>query len=107
MITGNARREEIEASGNAILGKIESWANESKMKISVDKTKGILLKGKLLGRLPAIRLAIQGVQFVKQISYLGTVIDRGLTFLLHVKKAGDKACSQDVKISRYGKISRL
>lgn len=89
-----------EATGNQICKIIQDWALEAKMKISVEKTKHILLNGKLAGRPQAIRLENQSVQFVSQISYLGITIDSVLTFLLKVKEAGEKACTPFRKITR-------
>lgn len=72
--------------------------NASRDDINGKKNKRTLMKRKIPERTPAIRLVIQDVQFFNQI-HLGIVIDRGLTFVPHVKQAGDKAC--------FGKISRL
>lgn len=74
------------------------------MRVTVTKTKGIILKGKLAGRPPAIRLNNEPIQFLGQVPYLGILLDHNLTFLPQVKKMGEKAKALFGKIARNIKL---
>lgn len=112
VVQGNSRND-LEYDGNQLCEVIMEWAEESKMTIATQKTKGLLLKGKLRGRSPWIRMNGQAIEFVDQAPYLGVILDPGLTFLPHVKKTTDKAKTLMCKLTRliqlrYGvKLSRL
>lgn len=100
VVTGNSRRD-LEGRGAAICGVLAQWATEAKMKIAGGKTKGLMVKGRLQGRPPAIRLRADGIQFVSQVKCLGVTLDTNLTFIPHVKIVGDKAKAL------FGKLTRL
>lgn len=88
VLDGNSRRQ-LEVDGAAVCDMLNDWSEQAKMMIAVEK--GIILKGKLQGRPPWIRLNGRAVSFVDEAPYLGVINDRGLTFLPHVKAVNVKA----------------
>lgn len=100
IIEGNSRRQ-LELDGAEVCSTLENWSLHAKMKIAVEKTKGIILKGKLAGRPPSIRLNGWAICFVDEASYLEVVLDKGMTFLPHAKAVNLKAKSL------FGKLTRL
>lgn len=79
IIQDNLRRE-LEVAGKQICEEISSWKLSSKMTVAVNKTKGIILKGKLASRPSAIRLNNEPIQFVIPHLYLGMLLDYNLMF---------------------------
>lgn len=95
-------RNEIEQKFQLITSQMESWATLVKLQFAVNKTKLIMFKSKLRGNhQPVVTLQGERVEFVQKITYLGLVIDEGLTFISHAKQVGDKAKKL------FGKIIRL
>lgn len=74
------------------------------MTIAANKTKGLIIKSKLRGRPPALRLAGHSVHFVAQAQYLGVTLDYNFSFLPHVKNIGNKAKELFGKLTRLIKI---
>lgn len=90
--------------GNAVLDTLEEWASRTKMKISVEKTQGIVLKGNMRARPPVFKFEDTRIKMVKQFKYLGIILDEGLTFLPHVKTQGVKARNMFGKVARIHKV---
>lgn len=103
VIRGNSRRI-LEQAATTTGRILTTWAKEAKMTIAVNKTKGLILKGKLPGRPPAIRINGSPIIFVNEASYLGVTLDNRLTFLPHVKTIGVKASKLFGKLSRILKL---
>lgn len=72
--------------------------------IASNKTKGLLLKGKLRGRPPAIKLCGHKIHFLPQVQYLRVTRDNNLTFLSHVRHTGNKSKARFGKIIRFIRI---
>lgn len=70
---------------------LSDWASQTKMSITSQKSKLVILKGKRTARPPAVKYRETRIGIIKTATYLGVEIDTGLTFLPHVKKQGAKA----------------
>ena len=91
LTSGNSRKQVEETAQRAVL-VLEEWCNNHKMVISVNKTSGILLKGRLDGeRPPRVRLSNECLKVKDTLKYLGVIIDRGLSFRSHPKYVAEKA----------------
>lgn len=70
---------------------LSDWATETKMTLSSQKSKLVILYGKRTARPPAVKYRETRIGKVKTATHLGVEIDTALTFLPHVKKQGAKA----------------
>jgi len=90
LICGNSRRH-IETKALGATEIIEKWCVSYKLQIAVDKTKAILVKGKLHPeRLSKIQVQNRKIGFVDEHKYLGIYIDKSLNFIPHVQHLKDK-----------------
>ena len=83
LISANSRLE-LESKTQNIINTLEKWCTSNKLKISTEKTKYLLIKGKLL-RNPIIKLNNKNIERVNTIKYLGINIDEGLNYNDHIK----------------------
>lgn len=93
-------QDDLETKSIAACAIIERWSTISRMSIASNKTKGLVLKGKLMRRYPSITLSGKTVSFTKEILYLGVILDENFTFLPHIKYVGNKAKRLFFKLSR-------
>lgn len=78
----------IEMLGNQTMTILADWARETKMSISSQKSKFVIIKGNMAARPPVIKYIYLRIMKVEAATYLGVEIDTGLTFLPHIKKQG-------------------
>ena len=95
-ITGHASKE-ISDRLNKQMVKIEEWLEINRLTVNVNKTKVMLIRGirkKTVEDNVKVKLQDTILEVVSEIKYLGVVLDRNLTFSVHVdyicKKAGAK-----------------
>lgn len=84
---------------------LQNWETETKMTMSKQKSKLLILKGNMNARPPVIKYTNIRIGKVDAATYLGVELDTGLTFLPHVKKQGAKARTLFEKIGRLLKVS--
>lgn len=104
LISGDTRRQ-IEERGNQTMDILSDWASKTKISISSQKSKLVILKGNMNARPPVIKYREIRISKVESVAYLGIEIDKGLTFLPHIKKQGVKARTLFRKIGRLLKVT--
>lgn len=104
LISGDTRRQ-IEERGNQTMDILSDWASKTKISISSQKSKLVILKGNMNARPPVIKYREIRISKVESVAYLGIEIDTGLTFLPHIKKQGVKARTLFRKIGRLLKVT--
>lgn len=94
-------RKELETKLQIVVDTVVDAMEKLNLKISLNKTEAILLKGHLdSGRPPVIKMYNKSIKFVKECKYLGVYLDNGLSFLPHVKVQRTKLVSLAGKILR-------
>lgn len=73
-------RVDLEDKARVICEMIQEWSQDVRLTLSVGKTKIMLLKGKLPGRSPIVRMSGEKLEYVSQIKYLGVIVDEKLIF---------------------------
>ncbi|KAK2574822.1 hypothetical protein KPH14_012975, partial [Odynerus spinipes] len=89
LIKGNSRKE-IENLAEQVIRYVEDWCCAHKLKVSETKTVAMLVKGKLTGRYPTIKMNGKSIKYADEIKYLGIMIDNKLNFISHVKYVRNK-----------------
>lgn len=84
---------------------LADWARETKMSISSQKSKFVIIKGNMAARPPVIKCRYLRIMKVEAATYLGVEIDTGLTCLPHIKKQGMKARNLFGKSGHLLKVS--
>ena len=82
LISADSRRE-LELKSKNVITTLSKWCISNKLSISTDKTKYLLMKGKLI-RDPTIKLNGKNIKRVKTYKYLGIHLDEGQTFTTHI-----------------------
>lgn len=104
VIQGDTRRQ-VEELGNETMNILSEWETETKMNISTQKYKLVILKGNMNARPPVIKYRDLRIGKVEAATYLDVEIDKKLTFLPHIKRQGAKARTLFGKISCLLKVS--
>lgn len=78
LIEGDTRRQ-VEEKGNMTMNILSDWANKSKMQISSQKSKLVILKGNMKARPPVIKYNNVRIVKVESAAYLGIEIDTGFS----------------------------
>lgn len=104
LVEANSRKG-LEAKTKIVCEMIEDWSKENRLQLSVGKTKIMLLKGKLKGRQPIVKLYGESIQYAKEIRYLGVILDESLSFKPHIESACKKAISIFHKVSSISKAN--
>jgi hypothetical protein len=100
LLSGNTRRE-LEIKGSEALSLVLEWGGRNKLTFSPQKTMGLMVKGNLdRGRNPIIRMGGRSVRFVREVKYLGVLLDSNNSFLAHAKSISEKAGSLFMKVRR-------
>jgi hypothetical protein len=84
IVSADSRIELERKAGNAV-SLLQNWCEENKLKISENKTKYILFKGKLK-RNPIIKLNNANIKRVETIKYLGIHLDEKLNYNSHIQQ---------------------
>lgn len=109
------RQKDVERILNGVLRDLKEWLDKAKLQCSVEKTKGILLKGVLQQEVgcirtkrewrPSVRMGDEVIEFVKSLVYLGVRIDESWLFKDHVKSAVKKASTVMHKMKRVNRAT--
>jgi len=100
LICGNSKNS-IETNAFGAIEIIEKWCVSYKLQIAADKTKALLVKGKLHHeRMPKIQVQNKRIQFVNEHRYLGIHIDRSLNFIPHIQHLRNKINALSVLLKR-------
>lgn len=100
--SGSSRRD-VELKLQAVVDTVQRVTEKLNLKISIKKTEGIVLKGKLdLKRPPTVKLYGKNIKFVSVSRYLGVYFGNGMTFKEHVKTQRDKLLALTGKLLRVG-----
>lgn len=103
-VTGYSSQE-INDSLNEQMGKVEEWLNINRLQLNVNKTKVMLVRSvrkKVSESNIKVTLGNTVLEVVKEIKYLGVIIDRNLNFTAHVDYLGKKVGS---KLGVFRRIS--
>src|ERR1700733_6033649 len=75
------------------LDEISLWATKWKMVLAVDKTQSITFKQKNKKKFPKMQLQLLGSNLneIKQVKYLGLIVDSNLTYKQHINYVFAKA----------------
>ncbi|KAG8226162.1 hypothetical protein J437_LFUL007399 [Ladona fulva] len=105
LIGANSRRE-IEEKASFVIRDLMEWCGMAKMKLSKEKTVGMMLKGKLdSGRLPRVFLEERKICIVNKVKYLGILLTRNMGIEKHIQEVADKGRK---KMGKYfGLIRKL
>lgn len=98
MIKGETRLE-IEESIKRVVSRVEATSDKLNLKISVQKSEAILLKGKL-SRMPTARIYGKSIKFLTCCKYLGVYLENGLRFTAHAKNVKKKLLGVSGKLQR-------
>lgn len=96
---------EISNNLNEQLVRVENWLKINKLKVNVDKTKVMLMRGirkKVNQNNLKIKLENIELEVVNEIKYLGVIIDKNLNFMEHVNYIGKKIGSKLGVLRRVG-----
>lgn len=89
----------------ASMHSIESWAEKVKLSFSVQKTQAMVLKGPITNRrYPTLKIYRESIKFTEQLTYLGILLDRKLTFLPHIKKLAVKTKTLFQKLKQTAQL---
>lgn len=103
IIKGNSRVE-LERIGGRAVEMLDDWCITHKLKISVSKTAALLMKGKFdRERMPIIKHQGKNIKFVREVKYLGVVVDDRLSFVSHAKYLRDKMTKFVMSIMRIAR----
>lgn len=89
IIVHSDTRQKLEDAANNEMRILSAWMDDNNLQLSVEKTKMILVKGKLK-RMPVVKYNNKTISSAQEVNYLGVIIDTRLTFLPHMKKLADK-----------------
>lgn len=103
MVEGNNRKE-LEYNIKESLRLVSSWSTSNKLRLSVHKTKYILLKGKLT-RNPVVIIENTCIGREKSLRYLGVWLDEKQNFLEHIITFQNKSINVMNKITRLARNS--
>lgn len=96
-----AKREyDLENRANEALFMVEEWMNRHFLELAPQKTEAILLIGKKKCRNLDLYLGGHKIEPLKEVRYLGVILDQGLTGSAHVRYAADKASKAVANLSR-------
>lgn len=114
LVEENARKR-LEKKLNEIVENLRGWLHRAKLEWSIEKTKGVLLKGAVIQGVgcirhksdwrPVVKLGEEIMEWVNSIVYLGVEIDESWLFGKHVKKAAVKATTMMNKMKRVNRSS--
>lgn len=105
ILEGNSRNE-LERNGMLALTQVQKWCTRHKLKVAPEKSKAIMLKGKLdKGRLPRIKMSGENekIKYYDEIRYLGVELDKNLNFSAHTKRLRERTINYIQKIRRLTK----
>ena len=92
MVPGNSRID-LERRAAEALVPIHNWGNRVGVDVSRDKSVAMLLKGRLNGRNPTIRMAGHSLACVTEVRYLGILIGERMSFHCHFRHVREKLTS--------------
>ena len=92
LLLGGRSRLEIEQKFSLAVDKVLAWGRLNRLTFSPAKTSAMWMKGTISrSRHPVLRMDGSPVRVVDEVRYLGVLLDRGFSFLPHVKAAATKA----------------
>ena len=77
-------RLDLEKKAKNVIKILTNWCTSNKLTVSTEKTKYLLLKGKMV-RNPTIKINEKNIQRVNSYKYLGIHLDEGLTYNIHIQ----------------------
>lgn len=84
-------RTKIEEKACKAIETICSWCVKYKLRIAIEKTKAILIRGNFhQDRMPKMIIYDKKIKFVNEYKYLGIYLDRKLSFMPHVQYLKNK-----------------
>lgn len=103
VVRGNSRAELERRADNALI-TVNRWVKLHRMELAVNKTKIMMLKGKLSSnRRPSVRVGASPVSYAASLKYLGIILDDRGSFVPHMVHIRDKVtrlCAQIARIAR-------
>jgi len=94
-------RKDLECKARRISKILTDWCSLHKLKVAVDKTNAMTVKGKFSkNRNPTIRIDGATVKFTSQVRYLGVTLDDRLSFVEHAKYIRNKLLNFIMVIKR-------
>jgi len=101
ILLGANSRKDMENVACRVSEIVSGWCSLHKLKIAVDKTSAMTVKGKFSkNRNPTIRINGATVKFTSQVKYLGVILDEKLSFVEHAKYIRNKLLSFIMAIKR-------
>ena len=100
VVSGNSRRD-LESRANKTLNVLNLWCHNNKLKISIEKSTYMLMRGNL-ERNPSIKIGLNNLKRTTSVRYLGVMIDEKQNFHDHIKYACSKALKSMNKIISIG-----
>ena len=102
IIPGNSRRE-LEERVADVIRIIERSTARQKLQLSMQKTTGMILQGKLDPRRPPqVRIGEGSLRFVQHLRYLGVTLQTNLKIDMHVQQVSEKAKVLFQALARLG-----
>lgn len=106
MIIKGTSRKNLEYISKRGIDTLLDWCNTHKLKISINKTFALHVKGKLdSGRLPIIKMEDSRIRFTTEIKYLGVILDNKLNFIMHAKYIRSKTINFIMALRRVSRDS--
>ena len=79
---------------------VGDWSKRWGLKISGDKTKCVIFTKKRVKQPRQIHIGLEKIEFVKSVKFLGTYLDRGLTWIEHISILKEK-CQSRLRLLKY------
>lgn len=93
-------RRRIEVLGEEAMTLLANWCHRNKLRLSLDKSKLMVIKGSFGNRPPVIKLDQRSMQYVTVYKYLGVLIDQKGQFIEHARRLRDKVTSYTMAVRR-------
>jgi len=97
-------RTELERLGFRVTDILEEWCVTYKLRVSVEKSCAVMLKGKFdPERHPRFKIGGQSIKYTETVRYLGVIIDKHLNFVAHTKHLREKVLKFVFNIKRVAR----
>jgi len=100
IVGSGVNTDALEASINFTLGMVGEWMRSNGLNISVSKTVAMMMTSKRRYRRPQFILLNEILELKDHIRYLGIELSSKLSFIEHMKLAGEKATKTTAALSR-------
>lgn len=101
ILSGDSRAN-LENKAGPLLEKFHNESASLGLKISPQKTMGLIVGPDLSARFPVIKIAGTSIKFCNEVKILGVVFDRLLNFKAHVESLATEVLKYNTRVRRVG-----